>query len=131
MIPEKIAATLACPKCKSKPSIGKKVFCSQCRCSYSIKDDVPIMHIKTNKEKIEGEILRAKSACNLTSFSETITKEKEKNFLLSSQYGNTDEMKTLSSFIYKIGKRLYPPAVVSTCPGIKSSHPQKKKFTHK
>ena len=112
MIPEKIAATLACPKCKSKPSIGKKVFCSQCRYSYSIKGDVPIMHIKTTKKKIEGEILRAKSACNLTSFSEAINKEKEKNFLLSSQYGDTDEMTPLSSFFYKIGKRLYPPAPV-------------------
>jgi len=56
--------------------------------------------------------LGVKSACNLTSFSEAINKEKEKNFLLSSQYENTDEMTTLSSFFYKIGKKLYPPAPV-------------------
>lgn len=112
MIPGKIAATLACPKCKSKPSIGEKVFCSQCRCSYPIKEDVPIMHMKREKKKIQEEILRAKSACNLTSFSEAINKEKEKNFLLSSQYGDTDEITMLSSFVYKIGKKLYPPAPV-------------------
>jgi len=112
MIPKKIADILACPKCKSKPAIGKSVFCSKCGCSFPIKEDVPIMHVKNERKKIEAEILMAKLTSNFTSFSEAINKEKEKKFLLSSQYEDTDRTATLPSFIYRIGKKLYPPAPV-------------------
>ncbi|NIO19333.1 MAG: methyltransferase domain-containing protein [Candidatus Aenigmarchaeota archaeon] len=108
MIPEKIAAILACPKCKSSPTIGKTVLCPKCGTNYPVMDDVPIMHLRKKREKIEKEILGTKSEYNLTSFSETISKEK--NFLLSSQYNNPDEINTLPLFIYKLGKKLYPPA---------------------
>jgi SAM-dependent methyltransferase/uncharacterized protein YbaR (Trm112 family) len=112
MIPERIAAILACPRCKSKPKIGEIVSCSKCGSNYPIKGNVPILHVGKAKGEIEEEILRAKSTNNLTNFSEVISKEKENKFLLSSQYENTDEITTLPSFIYKIGKRLYPPAPV-------------------
>ena len=112
MIPERIAAILACPRCKSSPTVGETVFCSQCGCNYPIKENIPIMHIKNDRGEIEGEILRAKLTSNLTSFSEAISKEKEKRFLLSSQYENPDETAILPSFIYRIGQKLYPPAPV-------------------
>jgi SAM-dependent methyltransferase len=70
------------------------------------------MHAEKDRKRIGDEILRAKSTPNLTSFSEVISKEKEKKFLLSSQYENTDETTRIPSFIYRIGKRLYPPAPV-------------------
>ncbi|NIO19168.1 MAG: methyltransferase domain-containing protein [Candidatus Aenigmarchaeota archaeon] len=107
MIPKRIEAILACPKCKSSPTIGKTVFCPKCGSSYPIVNDVPIMHVKNKREKIEKEILGTKSAYNLTSFSETISKEKK--FLLSSQYNNPDEIRKLPSSVYKMGKKLYPP----------------------
>lgn len=112
MIPERIAAILACPRCKSNPTVGETIFCSQCGCNYPIKGDVPIMHIKNDRGEIEEEILRAKLTSNLTSFSEAISKEKEKRFLLSSQYENSDNTPMLPSFIYRIGQKLYPPAPV-------------------
>ena len=112
MIPERIAAILACPKCKSKPIVGKAVFCPHCRFHYEIKEDVPIMHVENGRREIEEEILKVKSTDNLTSFSEAINKEKEGRFLLSPQYGNADSATELPSFIYEIGKRLYPPAPV-------------------
>jgi len=112
MIPERIAAILACPQCKSKPNIGRNVSCSKCGSNYPIAGNVPILHVEKAKSEIEEEILRAKSTDNLTNFSEVISKEKENKFLLSSQYENTDEITTLPSLIYKIGKRLYPPAPV-------------------
>jgi len=112
MIPERIAAILACPRCRSKPKIGETIFCSQCGCDYPIKENIPIMHIKNDRGEIEGEILRAKLTSNLTSFSEAISKEKEKRFLLSSQYENPDETAILPSVIYRIGQKLYPPAPV-------------------
>jgi len=110
MIPKRIAAILACPKCKSSPTIGKTVFCPECGSNYPIVDDVPIMHMKNKRAKIEKDILGTKSAYNLTSFSETISKEKK--FLLSSQYNNPDEIRMWPSFIYKMGRKLYPPAPV-------------------
>lgn len=108
MIPERIAAILACPKCRSKTNIDDKVVCPKCGSSYRIEKDVPIMYLMNNRKGIEKEILKAKSTHNLTNFSQTISKEK--NFLLSSQYNNQNEMRTLPSFIYKLGKKLYPPA---------------------
>jgi len=111
MIPRLIAAILACPKCKSKPVIGKTVFCPQCECNYEIKEDVPIMHIKTDRREIEKQILRAKSAVNFTNFTEALSKRKDR-FLLSSQYGDFIGTTTLPRFIYGIGKMLYPPAPV-------------------
>lgn len=112
MIPGRIASILACPRCKSNPTVGKTVFCSKCGCNYPIKEDVPIMHIRNERREIEEEILRAKLTSNLTSFSEVISKEKEKAFLLSSQYENSHKRATLPSFVYRIGKKLYPPAPV-------------------
>ena len=110
MISKRIADILACPKCKSSPTIGKTVFCPKCGSNYPIMDDVPIMHLINKKKKIEKEILRAKSRYNLTSFSESINKEQGKRFLLSSQYNNPGEKRALPSYIHKIGKKLYPPA---------------------
>ena len=112
MIPKRIADILACPKCKSKPAIGKTVFCSQCGHNYPIKGNVPIMHIKNDRKEIEKEIFKAKLTPNLTCFSEAINRGKERKFLLSSQYENNDEITTLLSFVYKIGKKIYPPAPV-------------------
>jgi SAM-dependent methyltransferase/uncharacterized protein YbaR (Trm112 family) len=112
MIPERIAAILACPRCRSKPKIGETVFCSECGSNYPIKGNVPILHVENRRSEIKGEIQRAKSADNLTSFSEVMSREKEKKLLLSSQYENTDETTTLPSFVYRIGKMLYPPAPV-------------------
>jgi SAM-dependent methyltransferase len=68
--------------------------------------------VENRRSEIKGEIQRAKSTDNLTSFSEVISREKEKKLLLSSQYENTEETTTLPSFIYRIGKMLYPPAPV-------------------
>ncbi|MFX0203102.1 MAG: methyltransferase domain-containing protein [Candidatus Hodarchaeota archaeon] len=111
MIPRRIAAILACPRCKSKPVIGKTVFCPQCECNYEIKADVPLMHIETDRREIGKRILRAKSAVNFTNFTEALSKGKDR-FLLSSQYGNSGGTTTLSHFMYRIGKMLYPPAPV-------------------
>lgn len=112
MVPERIASILACPRCKSNPTVGKTVFCSKCGCNYPIKEDVPIMHIKNDRREIEEEILRAKLTFNLTSFSEAISKERKKTFLLSSQYEDPGRTVTIPSFIYRIGQKLYPPAPV-------------------
>jgi SAM-dependent methyltransferase/uncharacterized protein YbaR (Trm112 family) len=128
MIPERIAAVLACPRCKSRPSIGKTVVCSICGCEYPIKGNVPIMHVQKDRREIEKEILKAKSAFNLTSFSETINKEKEKKFLLSSQYENTDKTTALPFFIYRIGKKLYPPAPVLNQVTLKKRQPLINRF---
>lgn len=111
MIPRRIAAILACPRCKSKPVIGKTVFCPQCECNYEIEGDVPVMHIETDRREIEKRILGAKSAVNLTNFTEALNKQKDR-FLLSSQYGNPGGTTRLPRFIYRIGKKIYPPAPV-------------------
>ncbi len=108
MVPERIAAILACPKCRSKTNIDDKVVCPKCGSNYRIEKDVPIMHLMNNRKGMEKEILKAKSTQNLTNFSETISEEKK--FLLSSQYNNPSKMRTLTPFIYKLGKKLYPPA---------------------
>lgn len=128
MIPKRIAAILACPNCRAKPIIGKTVLCSNCGCAYPIKNDVPIMHLKKYKKEIEKEILQAKSTSKLTSFSEAINRGKQKRFLLSSQYGNTDEMIAFPSFIYRIGKKLYPPAPVLNQVILKRRQPLIDKF---
>ena len=82
MIPERIAAILACPKCKLKPIIDGAVFCAHCGTSYPIEGNVPILHVENARREIEEEILKVKSTKNLTSFSEAISKEKEGRFLL-------------------------------------------------
>jgi len=112
VIPKRIAAILACPKCKSKPIIDGAVFCAHCGTSYPIEGNVPILHVENARREIEEEILKVKSTKNLTSFSEAISREKEGRFLLSPQYGSVDSTTELPSFIYRIGKRLYPPAPV-------------------
>ena len=108
MVPERIAAILACPRCKSRTNIDARVVCPKCGSNYPIKKNIPFMHLMSSRKEIEKEISRAKSTRNLTNFSETISKED--NFLLSSQYNNPSEMRTLTPFIYKLGKKLYPPA---------------------
>ena len=128
MIPERIAAILACPKCKSKLIIGKTISCSKCGCDYPIKEDVPIMHVENDRTKIEKEILEAKLTFNLTSFSEAISKEKDEKLLLSSQYESTDEITSLTSLIYRIGKKLYPPAPVLNQVILKKRQPLINKF---
>ena len=62
------------------------------------------MHVEKDRKRIGHEILRAKSTYNLTSFSETISKEKEKRFLLSSQYENTDETTNFRHLSIELGK---------------------------
>jgi len=68
MIPERIAAVLACPRCKSRPSIGKTVLCSICGCEYPIEGNVPIMHTQKDRREIEKEIINAKIKSKFNEF---------------------------------------------------------------